>query len=171
MKANMHLWSYLDQFFSEWEMFQTKGVEKIKTHISCSTPFFFRKLCRLWDKKEKFCRAGQVTDCNKAHAHCMLDTYDYKHALKIWNANCCSTATIVAQTWTLPVLFFLSRFDPMRGHNLPSRGYVITVTKRITLGRTPLDEWKPKADTSTRQHTTITTDRYPCPRRDSNPQS
>jgi hypothetical protein len=30
---------------------------------------------------------------------------------------------------------------------------------------------QPYAETSTRQHTTITTDRHPCPRRDSNPQS
>ena len=27
------LLSYLAQFFLEWEMFQTKVVEKIKTHI------------------------------------------------------------------------------------------------------------------------------------------
>jgi len=26
---------------------------------------------------EKYCRAGQATDDNMAHAHCMLDNYDY----------------------------------------------------------------------------------------------
>jgi hypothetical protein len=36
MKTTVHLWEYLAQFFLEWEMFQTKVVEKIKTHISCS---------------------------------------------------------------------------------------------------------------------------------------
>ena len=28
---------------------------------------------------EKYCRAGQNTDDNMAHAHCMLDTQDYKY--------------------------------------------------------------------------------------------
>jgi len=61
-------------------MFQTKVVEKIKTHILCSVTVF-RKSCRLWDNVEKCCRAGQDTDDNMAHAHthCMLDTHGYKH--------------------------------------------------------------------------------------------
>jgi len=52
-------------------MFQTKVVEKIKTHILCSTTFF-RKSCPLWHNVEKYCRAGQATDDNMAHG--MLDT-------------------------------------------------------------------------------------------------
>jgi hypothetical protein len=40
MKTNMHLWLYLAQFFLEWEMFQTKVVEKIKAHILCWINFF-----------------------------------------------------------------------------------------------------------------------------------
>jgi hypothetical protein len=32
-------WSHLAQFFLEWEMFQTKVVQKIKTHILCSVNF------------------------------------------------------------------------------------------------------------------------------------
>ena len=32
---------YFSEFFLEWEMFQTKVVEKIKTHILCSIFFFF----------------------------------------------------------------------------------------------------------------------------------
>jgi len=42
-------------------MFQTKFVQKIKTHILCSVTFF-RKSCRLWDNAKKCCRAGQATD-------------------------------------------------------------------------------------------------------------
>jgi len=61
MQTNIHFWSYLAQFFSEWEMFQTKIVQKIKTHILCSVTVFL-KSCRLWDNVEKFCRAGQDTD-------------------------------------------------------------------------------------------------------------
>jgi spore germination cell wall hydrolase CwlJ-like protein len=39
MKTIMHFWSYLAQFSLEWEMFQTKVVEKIKTHIFSKTYF------------------------------------------------------------------------------------------------------------------------------------
>jgi len=53
-------------------MFQTKVVENIKTHILYSVTFF-RKSYRLWDNVEKYCRAGQATDGNMAHAHCMVD--------------------------------------------------------------------------------------------------
>ena len=62
----MHFLSYLAQFFSEWEMFQTNVVQKIKTHILCSVTFS-RKSCRLWDNVEKYCRAVQDTDYNMAH--------------------------------------------------------------------------------------------------------
>ena len=48
-------------------MFQTKVVEKIKTHILCSVTFS-QKSCRLWDMVEKYCRAGQAIDGNMAHA-------------------------------------------------------------------------------------------------------
>jgi len=34
-------WSYRIQLLLEWEMFQTKVVEKIKTHILCYITFFF----------------------------------------------------------------------------------------------------------------------------------
>ena len=44
-------------------MFQTKVVEKIKTHILCSITFF-RKSCRLWDNVEKYGTARQATDDN-----------------------------------------------------------------------------------------------------------
>jgi len=72
MNTDIHFWSYLAQFVLEWEMFQTKVVEKIKTHILCSITFFL-KSCRLWDNVEKYGRAGLATD-NMAHALCMLDT-------------------------------------------------------------------------------------------------
>jgi hypothetical protein len=44
-------------------MFQTKDVEKIKTHILCSVTFF-RKSCRLSYNVEKYGRAIQATDDN-----------------------------------------------------------------------------------------------------------
>ena len=41
-----------------------------------------------------------------------------------------------------------------------------------TVGRTPLDEWSAyRRDLYLTTHTTLTTDKYPCPQWDSNPQS
>ena len=40
MKTDIHFRSYLAQFFLEWEMFQSKFVEKIKTKISGSETLF-----------------------------------------------------------------------------------------------------------------------------------
>ena len=61
MKTDVHFWSYLAQFFLEWEMFQTKAVEKIKTHILGSVIFFlFGKWCLLWQNVV----TGQATNDN-----------------------------------------------------------------------------------------------------------
>jgi hypothetical protein len=63
MKTYVHLWSYLAEFFLEWEMLQTKVVEQIKnTHFMFSN--FFRKSCRRWDNVEKYGRTRQATDGN-----------------------------------------------------------------------------------------------------------
>ena len=72
MITYVHLWQYLAVFFIEWEMFQVKVVEKIKTHILYSVTFSL-KSCRLWDNVEKCGREGDATDDNTAHALCMLD--------------------------------------------------------------------------------------------------
>ena len=40
VKTNVLFCSYLTHYFLEWEMFETKVVEKTKTHISCSITFF-----------------------------------------------------------------------------------------------------------------------------------
>ena len=61
MKTDTRFWSYLAQFFLEWELYRTDVVEQIKTHILCSITFF-RKSCRLWDSVEKYFRAGPATD-------------------------------------------------------------------------------------------------------------
>jgi len=42
MKTSKHFWSYLAQFFLEWEIRQIKTVEKIETHILYSIFFFFK---------------------------------------------------------------------------------------------------------------------------------
>jgi hypothetical protein len=51
-------------------MFQEKVVEKIKPHFVLNNFFFNRAVYEImW---EKYCRAGQATDDNMVHAHCML---------------------------------------------------------------------------------------------------
>ena len=94
MKPDVNYWSYVVQFFLEWEMFRTKAVEKIETHFV----FIFFKSCLLWGDVEKHCWAGQATYDNMAHEYCMLDTYGYKHTLRICNSYCISTAILVTRT-------------------------------------------------------------------------
>jgi hypothetical protein len=55
MNTNMHFLSYLVQFL-EWEMFQKKNVEKIKTFYAPLK--VLEKSCRLLDNVENHCRAG-----------------------------------------------------------------------------------------------------------------
>jgi hypothetical protein len=73
MKTNINVWFYLAHFLLEWDVFETKVVQKIKTNILCSATVF-RKSWRLWINVEKYCKARQATDDNIAHAHSMLDT-------------------------------------------------------------------------------------------------
>jgi len=47
---------------------------------------------------EKFCRAGQATDDNMAHAHCMLDNLGYEYTHRLCNSYCFNSATLVART-------------------------------------------------------------------------
>jgi len=53
-------------------MFHTKGVEKIKTHISYTITLFW-KSCHIWDNVGKYGTAWQATDDNTVHVICMLD--------------------------------------------------------------------------------------------------
>jgi len=54
MITNIHIWSYLAQFFLEWEMFQSKSVEEIETHhILCSATIFFFENRAIYEKMWK----------------------------------------------------------------------------------------------------------------------
>jgi hypothetical protein len=50
-KTDIHLWSFLIQFFLEWKMLQTKFVLKIKQTV-CSKMCFCEKSCHFWDSIE-----------------------------------------------------------------------------------------------------------------------
>jgi hypothetical protein len=46
MKTSVHLWEHLAEFYYEWDIIQTKIVEKVKKD---QLKFLPRKSCRLWD--------------------------------------------------------------------------------------------------------------------------
>ena len=106
MKTARHFWSYLAQFFFGWEMFVTKFVEEIKTHVLCAvTPPPHRKSCRLWDNVEKYCRgAGHRWTISRMCIACWISKAT--HTLTICNTYCFSTATIVARA-RLIVTFYV----------------------------------------------------------------
>jgi len=55
-------------------MFQTKVVEKIKTHNLYLVTFFFFENCAVYEKIWKNPEELGRSDDNTAHAHCKLDT-------------------------------------------------------------------------------------------------
>ena len=101
-----------------WEMLQTKPIEKIKTHISCSVTFFAQKLCHLWDNvAKKYGRANQATDDNMIR-RMRFACWGYRHRLRICYTYCFSTIKVVTRTRLISCLvnvlctscFFFRRF-------------------------------------------------------------
>jgi hypothetical protein len=89
-EGDVHFWHHAE-FFLEWEMFQTKLQENIKTRISCSVTFlpplpapFFPKSCRLKGTVENCCTASQATDNNTVYALCMLDNSGCRHTQNMY---------------------------------------------------------------------------------------
>ena len=72
-----------------------------------------------------------------------------------------------------PSIFFLWRLQPNRGLWPPHSWGFFEIAHNDTPQSVGLlcTSDQPVAETSTWQHTTLTTDKLPCPRRDSNPQS
>ena len=97
LKTFTYLWYYLALCFLECEIFQTKFVEKIKTHILCQINFFLiRAVCEIiWknivepDKAqtvENMRIASCIPKATNAHSECVIRTYSF------------STATMVTRT-------------------------------------------------------------------------
>jgi hypothetical protein len=63
MKTFSHLRQYLASSFLEWQVFETKAVEKNKTHISCLIFFFFesRAVYEIMSKNEVDPEGPQMT--------------------------------------------------------------------------------------------------------------
>ena len=98
IKPNIQFWSYLAQFFLEWEMFQTKGVEKFETHILCSiTPppenlavyEIMWKNMLVTDRPQMAIWYGACA----SHAGCLIQ--GYRHPLRVFNTCAFSTETVV----------------------------------------------------------------------------
>jgi hypothetical protein len=71
--------------------------------------FFSPKILPFTENVEKYSRAGQATDDKMLLARCMLDTYGYKHTLRMCNTYFFSTmAPQCYVVSTMPVLFILS---------------------------------------------------------------
>jgi len=115
MKTDIHYWSYLALFFLEWEMFQTKVVEKIKTHVLCSVKFLFFLIHAvyeiIWNNIVERGRpqmamwrmwiACSITKATNTHPECII-------LLFLWT-NGCTKAPQCYVTRTLPVSLFLRR--------------------------------------------------------------
>ena len=95
---------------------QTKVVEKIKKHVLRSVTF---PKCVVYEIRwKKYHRARPATDDNNntAHAHCILDTYGYKHTLRIYNTNCLfhhNGYTNAPQCYVIRTLLVLLRLAPI----------------------------------------------------------
>ena len=66
---------YLAQFFLECKMSQKKSCTQNPKHILCSIIFLFFENHTVYEimGEKKYVGAGQATDDDMAHAHCMLD--------------------------------------------------------------------------------------------------
>jgi hypothetical protein len=109
----------------------------------------------------------QATDDNMAHAYCMLDTYGYKHTLRLCNTYCFYTATMVA--WKhLNVAQYAHCPSCLEWPLLPThyrcRGLLLHLKGLNNTHSAGLPRAKDRlvAETSTWQHTTFTADKHTC---------
>jgi len=77
----------------EWEVFQTKFIQKIKTNFVLKNLFFLISFL-LWDNVQNiwWSRTGRRWQYSTVHACCFLDNYGYRHTLRICSMYCFSTA-------------------------------------------------------------------------------
>jgi hypothetical protein len=112
MTGTLHADRYTFLIISRSVLLRMRNVSDKSCRESQNTHFvfsnFFRKSCRLWDNVEKYGTAGQGTDGNMAHAHCVLDTRGYRHTLRICNTYCFSSATMIAGTRLNVALYYIA---------------------------------------------------------------
>jgi len=99
MKTNIHFLSYLAHFFVELEMFQTKVVEKIKTHFMFNNVFFFSENHAVYEIMWKNIveRGRPQMTIWRMRIACWIPRLQI-HTLRLCNTYCSSPATMVAST-------------------------------------------------------------------------
>jgi hypothetical protein len=122
-----HSWSYLAQFFLEWEIFYAKVVENLKTHIWCSL-FFFNLAV-----KKIICEKCCIVDHRWQYGACALRAGKLRlhtQTLRICNTHCFSTATMVAWTRLSVALYVycLSCFNQLKQSSLYRFIVLVVVT-------------------------------------------
>jgi len=102
MKTTVHFWSHLAQFFLEWEMFQTKVVEKVKTYFVLKKIFCAWKSCRFGDNVEKYWeRSSPQMTILRMRIACRIPKATHTHThthTQICNTYCFLKATTVTRT-------------------------------------------------------------------------
>ena len=83
MKTNVDSWYNSLSPSKNDKCFTQICRENPNTHVMLNN--FLRISCRLWDNVEKYCRTGQATDDDMAHAYFMPDNWVYNHTLRIYN--------------------------------------------------------------------------------------
>jgi hypothetical protein len=136
MKIYLYLWQYRAEFL-EWEIFQAKVAEKVKTHILCST-VLFSKIVPFMRWCGEYGRVGPATDDNTIrymHISC-----GYRHTLRICNNYCFSMATMVKRTrlnvtlyvhCLVRLLLFRGGVRPRLSGTAASNGWQVTEWWRI----------------------------------------
>ena len=116
MKTRTQFLSHLAHFFVEWDIFQNKFVDKIKTHILCSITLC-RKSCRLQDNVENFSRAGQAPEENKCtcalhagYSRLKTHTQNIYYVLTSQCNNGCTNAPQRYVMRTLSVLLWITKY-------------------------------------------------------------
>ena len=80
--TNIHFFIISRSFLLRMRIVSAKScIENQNTHFVFSNFlfFFFSKIVPCMRYAEKYCTAGNDTDDNMAHAHCMPDTQGYKY--------------------------------------------------------------------------------------------
>ena len=100
MKTNIHFWSYLPYFLSEWEIFSDKSCRENQNPHFVFSNFFFFENCNVyeimwkntveWDRPKMTIWRMRIT--------CWITKATNTYTVKLCNTCCFSTATMVA--WT-----------------------------------------------------------------------
>jgi hypothetical protein len=103
MKTCSHFWSYLAQFFLEWETFLDKCCRENQNAHFVFCNFFFFKNRDVYEIMWKyFVERGRPQMAKWRMAHCMLETWGYIRTLRACNIYSFSTSTMVA--WILLIV-------------------------------------------------------------------